>query len=224
MLPGLVHIPPKMYSGPLVAEWLSPIGYTSASSVTQYTFSWNIGPARPDLWIVVGTNASSSQDVSSVSVGGVAATRIGGPSGNTTNITFWLAKVPQGGTVNVVINLNSSKAELAAWIFRVTGAHTIEVVDDAASPSAADPEETLSINVVAGGAVIGGYRTIVQDDNHVWSNIPRVFNEDPAPVFAITVSGAIQHYAANANGVSISCNGGGLGRMTLVSLKAGRPV
>lgn len=129
------------------------------TDLTTYTFSSaNLGTAAADRHIVVGVlgRAAAARTISSVTVGGVAATVVaeqtiddGGPD-NFSGIV--IAAVPTGTAGDVVITMSGACLRLNYSAWRLTGLSSASAhATDHAGPTA-DP--ILEINVPANGVAI----------------------------------------------------------------------
>lgn len=148
---------------------------------TTYTFSGlSFGATDAARRIVVGVSGtiggSTSRSVSSVTIGGVSATKlsqaISTDGGNTTEGSLWLATVPSGTTGDVVVTWNNSVGRCGVDVFRMVKANATPyhtATDIVPASNALD----ANLNLVAGGAAIGILTTIASSGSvtAVWGNM-----------------------------------------------------
>lgn len=134
---------------------------TQEPNQSAYTYSGkDIGTAATDRFVIVGITAhdsSGSKNVTSVTIGGVAATQLsdGNDASGVCSCDLWGAVVPSGTTADIVFNLAASATKSAiVWgvaynLQSTTPVDTLVVNTAAASPLAGN------IDVDAGGFVFG---------------------------------------------------------------------
>lgn len=98
------------------------ISYTSTSSSTNnqsnYTFNnMSIGSADANRVIAVAIYAGLNGTATSVTIGGVSATKVVGVTGTVAEI--WWASVPTGTTATVAISLSGSAGRCAVSAYRI---------------------------------------------------------------------------------------------------------
>jgi len=116
------------------------------NSATIYTFSGvALGAAAADRYIIAGVSGDSAGDttITTVTIGGVAATELMDGSNSQANMGFFIAAVPTGTTGDVVVTFSGSKARAGCACWRATGL---------ASPT---PHATLQDTTLS-GAVLSG--------------------------------------------------------------------
>jgi hypothetical protein len=129
MIPGISG----MGSGKRTPEVSLTAHPNTTTSQTTVTFALqSIGAADPERVVVIGIvarngAAASALDISSVTVGGVVATRtyfsgIGATDGDSRYVTsFYIAAVPSGTTADIVIIFSASSHETAVGVWRTIG-------------------------------------------------------------------------------------------------------
>jgi hypothetical protein len=131
---------------------------SSTSDLTTYTFSSvSLGAAAADRIIAVGVTgtaaAGANRTVSSVTIGGVSATKraAAGEAANSP-ASIWAAVVPTGTTGDIAVTWDNAMVRCAGEVWRMTGA--VETPLDSDALATGDPMN-LAVDVAAGGAVLG---------------------------------------------------------------------
>jgi hypothetical protein len=136
---------------------------TSPSNLATYTFSTNnISTAANGRIVVLHvtyTGSGVAGSSSSVTIGGVSATLVGGvaPAGSQTSMEMWSAVVPTGTTADFVLVVNNSSASLTVGWHVIYGAKSntpVAVVSNSGSTSSV--AYTLNIGSVPQCIVIAG--------------------------------------------------------------------
>jgi hypothetical protein len=108
------------------AQYIS--GYSSVTSGSTQTFnSCNFGSAAADrrIYVVIMGRSASFTQVSSVTIGGVSATLVGGNTSNSLGPTkYAAASVPTGATGTVSVTFGASATSCTIAIYRITGQTT----------------------------------------------------------------------------------------------------
>lgn len=137
-----------------------------SSPGTSPTFaSVPIGAPAADRYILVaivgGITGNNFQgfEVTSVSVGGVAATNIYAPaSQGRMGSAFWMAHVPTGTTANIAVTMTNAVSNLTVATYRLTGLTTGNIQSRFAGIPYAATEASTTLNVPKdGAAVFTGY-------------------------------------------------------------------
>ena len=128
----------------------------SSSNLNTYTFLSNdLGSADAErvIAVVIHATAASTRSITSVSIGGIAATAAV-TDASARPIGIWYAAVPTGTTGNIVVNFNSTGALdcRIGWFRLVPSVST--PLDTGDSGLAAPPRTVSNIEVVDGGCVI----------------------------------------------------------------------
>lgn len=151
---------------------------SSGSSLTSYTFSsMPIGDAASDRLVVVGVQArvsSGQSNVTSVTIGGVAATEIAtiDPDPGTTTIGLWQAAVPTGTTASVVVSFGGqTQTECGLAVFSIRNMGSTTPSDTVAtSGSTRNTHSTTGLTVPdGGGAVLFALDTDANSTAFSWS-------------------------------------------------------
>jgi hypothetical protein len=158
MVPGFIASAPPAVSPPSLAF----VGFTgNTSDLSAYTFTNHaIGDAAADRVVVVcvSVRSSGSSSVTSVSIGGNAATSLVAASGVGAIANFYALLVPSGTTATIVVNIGGSAAQscaVAVWALTGTGGSTTPTAT--ASSTSGDPSglSLATANCAAVGACYG---------------------------------------------------------------------
>ena len=113
-------------AGALNVKYVS--GYSSVTAGATQTFnSCDFGAVSPDrrIYVVIMGRSGSFTQVSSVTIGGVSATLVGGNTSNSLGPTkYAAASVPTGATGTVSVTFGASATSCTIAIYRVTGQTT----------------------------------------------------------------------------------------------------
>ena len=156
----------------LAADYLT----TLTDGTENSTKTWagvSLGAAAADrsiLVIITANTVNGGVAISSLTVGGVAATVDLVASGQYTDVRLFFARIslPTGTTGDVVLTLSSEWRNVAVSLYRVTGAAVAYHSYQRTITSGA----ALTCSTVAGGLVLGsllggGYR-----NDSVWTGLP----------------------------------------------------
>ena len=136
-------------------------GYRQLEGAGPYTFEdAEIGPASPQRIVVVGFFVSTASGlISSVTIGGVAATRVVSNTAVTTRLLeLWEAVVPLGETADIVVTLTAIGTRIGLSWHTIIGAQAPFAARSGVAPTALASfniiTATLSPDVPAGGVTI----------------------------------------------------------------------
>lgn len=132
---------------------------TILDDTNQTTYSggsWDgvaIGAADSTRYVVVAAVIRNNADLTSVTIGGVSATKVVSKLSTTETASthIWWAAVPTGTTANIIVVAPATMSSISASVYTITGSATAAVSttsNDTASVL------TLSLNTVANGCVI----------------------------------------------------------------------
>lgn len=135
------------------------VTYTGTNSITTAPpFTWTaqpIGAAAADRLVAVALMYAATGAVSSVTIGGIAATKVAGTVSGVALSEIWVAAVPTGTTANIVVNSGTVlTARFAVSIYAIYGAASATPV--ATGTSTANPG-AATLACTANCAVIGGF-------------------------------------------------------------------
>lgn len=177
---------------------------------TTYTFSaQDIGAAASDRYVVVGIAARGQASISSVTIGGVSATKIK-EQGNTDVAGLYIAAVPSGTTGDVVVTLPGAGLRAAIGVWALYGLSGSGAAETTAS-STSDPA-TLSLTTSPNAIVIG---LAYNDSALSFSWVGLTENFDTAIAASNAYSGA--SVSASGGALTITATMGGAGNHAAVS-------
>lgn len=191
-------------------------GTQSDDNLTNYTFSGqSLGTPAHDRKIVVAVFAPSNILVSSMTIGGVAASLLYRPGDTSLQPEFWYASVPTGSTVDVVVNGASADIAKGIAMWRVTGwAGALHDSEKNAAGAEANPD--VAIDIAAYGVVLCAARNNSSEAlTGDWTNATERYNGSTAPTHIFAAADTTSTTALTR---TITCTMAASGRMTAVSL------
>ena len=167
-------------AGPLACTYVTTV--TDAANLTTYTLTGvSIGAASADrtVALVVASRTSSGYGtISSVTIGGVAASLSAQQSGPSP-LVIARAAVPTGTTADIVVTVSAAALRCGVAVFAITGgAGTI-------AASTANISTSATVSSPAGGVVIAAGSGVAPGTS-TWTGVTKRFE---SAVEAITVSG-----------------------------------
>jgi len=146
------------------------------SNKTTYTFAdASLGTSASDRQVVVGVinhDASSPQDVTALTIDGVAAGRVTSLVNGEVGLDFWAADVPSNATGDIVVTLGREANRCGIGVWAVYAAQTapFDVARNTDDPMAA------ALDVPIGGVGIGiaGHNSNGTFD---WTNMAKRYDE-----------------------------------------------
>lgn len=117
----------------LTSAWVAQ-GSTTSTTASQTFTGANFGAADANRFLVIAIRTgTNNRTVSSVTIGGVAATQICQTTGSSNGISMWFAKVPTNGSGNIVIVRSSPDNSMQYNMWSVIGPNgVLNVIDSAA--------------------------------------------------------------------------------------------
>lgn len=164
-------------------------GTNTGAGATPTTFAGQaIGAASPERLVAVALTYSSSSPIGSVTIGGIAATKVVGISGLVQS-EIWVAPVPTGTTANIVLGAGTSVgARFAISVYAIYGASSATPI--ATATSSANPG-TGTLACSANCAAIGGFAignlTPVRSS---WTGLIEDNDADVAPTLSYSAASA----------------------------------
>ena len=172
----------------------------SAAVATTYTFSNQaIGTASSDRVVIVNfgslKDTSATFSVTSVTIGGVAATQIHSAQTQTSfGLSSYYATVPTGTTANIVIVHSANMNRVGIQVVTTTNVGEFHQVALAGTSSGTDP---LSFTVDApAGSLVVGYVYDTASSSQTWTELTENFDEQISTTHYH--SGAIKNYSSAA--------------------------
>lgn len=174
---------------------------------TVFTFtSKAAGAAASNRYLLAaisGRSGSTATDITSVTIGGIAATNVirvfGAGSGSGENVTaIYIAAVPTGTTATVVVTFNVNFARCSVSLYRA-----VDLVSSTATATASSlvANPTGTFNVSAGGFAIGAAYTQATS-SFTWTNLTE--NVDTTTNFTNTYTAASSNFATAQTSLAIT--------------------
>lgn len=177
---------------------------SSTSDLTSYSFAaQSLGTAAAGRRIVVGvtTADNSANSISSVSIGGVAATPVVAAQNGTSCLAgLFILQVDAGTTATIDVVFANATFRCGIGIWAVYDLQSSAATDTGSS--AADPM-TDTLDIQAGGVAIG-VATAFTIASVVWTNLTE--NYDAVIESGVGHSGACAAFATAQTGLSITCD------------------
>lgn len=195
------------------AVWLFGDANTTSPNAS-YTFSGTFGTETPKRRIAViaqSTNNASSTvgNVGSLSVGGVAATKVYDPgSGSIINWTFWLTDTvanggPTGASGNVVISRGASFTTFTGVqvfaLYNLRSGTPISMAEDLSG----DPA-SVSVDTQSRGVLIAMGRHFSSASGPAWTGSTQVDDRLGGVANAVRFGAAVTNSTAAATGLTVS--------------------
>lgn len=141
-----------------------------------YTFAaQDIGNATADRRVIVGVHGGglAGDTLSSVTIGGVAATIVVQAQGEDEIAAIAIADVPDGATADVVCTFSDTAARAAIGVWSVVGLTSSTPVDTDSSVS--DPASKTLTSVVGGFCI--GVASSTDDITVSWTNLTERYDQ-----------------------------------------------
>lgn len=187
---------------------LSYVGHAeSAGTASSYTFTYTFSTANANRHLIAGVAFQSASSLTvAVSIGGVSATPIGTKIGTTGNaeMAFFYAVVPTNTTQTVVVTFSGGNAvQCGCGLYDLEG---VTVLNDSMTTSTG--LLTATLNVPAGGAVLGIDFASGSSQSHSWTGITLDYT---ANVFSANwqYSGAHGNFATGNSSLTVTDTVGG---------------
>ena len=191
-------------ASPVEATYITTVNVTADQGSPKTFSAVDIGAADAARYVVTGfflAVSAGNMDITSVTVGGVASTKLArGFTGNK-GVDLWItdSAVASGTTADVVIAWSSGTGEtFSCSTFRVLNPDPSP--NDTISSTASPP--TGTINCPANGAIIG-YAYADQNSTYVWTGITEQVDQATGDI-TITTTGACDDFAAEQSGLTVT--------------------
>lgn len=169
----------------------------SLPGATSYTFSgMDFGAVHTGRYLVACI--ISTANLSSVTIGGVAATRIVGPE---IFAEMWIANVPTGTSGDVVINAGSNIIRAGVNLYSLIGISS-STPHDTASDWANNASRSASIDCPSKGVIICGAGFTAASGNAAWGNVTEDDEDSGAPSNIYT--SASKFFGSTQSGLSVT--------------------
>lgn len=213
MIPGTFIPTPAAVAAPLALTFLSALNDgTDVTSGNTYTFSSvSLGAAVADRVIIVTLNMEQVTLVTSVTIGGVAATRIAsqtdGTGANDRKAEIWAAEVPSGTSGNIVVTVGTDQSGMCGGVFRKVGGVGGTAASDTATDSGAAGSLSAAITIPAGGAAVATM-FVGTSASYTWTGATESYDEFVSGTGS--GSGAIATSSGTVTGTNAGSDGGAL--------------
>lgn len=151
-----------------------------ASNLTEYTYTLSFGAAASNRYLIACATtrgSATSATVDTLTIGGVTATQVVeatvNNSGAYNGVAIYIAAVPTGTSGDVVVTYNNSQLRGGCGLYRVTGLSSSTAHDTASDNGASSPLSD-TINVLAGGFVIG---VATGEAATTWAGVTETYDE-----------------------------------------------
>lgn len=145
----------------------------SITDATTYSLPINFGSAAVDRWIIVcikvGSTSLATLETTTVTIGGVTATRAINATGNYADVSIWFAKVPTGTSGNVDITVNSTALRCHVSTYSIYR-DNLSVYDTDIYDTANVTTGSNQVAVTADSVCISGVSTTGSTGTFTWSN------------------------------------------------------
>lgn len=138
---------------------------TTSAGATHTSAAINIGAAAANRFVIAAVAYNTATAISSVTIGGVAATNIVSVGG----VGLWAAIVPTGTTAVFVVTMASSVAGMAIGCYYGTGLINPLVAVDTASQASTATLHSIPVSVRGNGIIVAASGS--EDGPATWANI-----------------------------------------------------
>lgn len=182
---------------------------SDVANATNYSFSSvAIGTASSDRIVIVGVVLSSAsagapRTTSSVTVGGISATKIvERVNTDRESVSIWAAQVPTGTTATIAVNTSGSEGRAGVITWAMTGKSSVAAFATAFdSNTSSDPNAT--IDIPANGAAVA-VATVGQNTSTTWTGLTERHDSSVESVSVQT--GASDNFASAQTALSVTAN------------------
>lgn len=180
---------------------------SSTANASSYTFTdASIGTAASDriVCVVVAYRSAGNVTVSSVTIGGNAATAAAECQNFSTNTGFcgiYYLAVASGTTANIVVSLSGTAARCCVDVYEATG---INSTPHATGTDISSPY-SISLDIPAEGVALGGFQAAATATVN-WTNLTE--RADTQVESAMQAASASDNFATQQTGLAISVSSG----------------
>jgi hypothetical protein len=184
-----------------------------ATNASSYTFSAkDFGSVTSDRYIIVAVNAGSGGafTISSVTIGGVAATAIASGISSRNIAAIYIAAVPTGATGDIVVTLDGAIRRCGIGWYRATGLASAAAYSTDTDITDVSNAYSVTLNVPQGFLIA----TSVCEDNAsmracTWTGASENYEEPVETGGEVAHSGALNSFAAAATSQVVSAQWSG---------------
>jgi len=144
---------------------------SNTAGQSSYTFtSANLGTATSDRVILVCPfgSSGSNHSINSVTLGGNAMTSVVSVSGVQQPTGIYRISVPSGTTANIVVSFSITTTRCGIAMYSLTGYGTVTNYDTASNSTTA-ASNTVTIDTLSGGSIVGFSNQIFNPPNTISS-------------------------------------------------------
>lgn len=145
----------------------------SITDATTYSLPINFGSAAVDRWIIVcikvGSSVLATVETTTVTIGGVTATKAINKTGNYADVSIWFAKVPTGTSGNVDITVNSTALRCHVSTYSIYR-DNLSVYDTDIYNTVNVTTGSNEVDVIPDSVCISGVSTTGSSGTFIWSN------------------------------------------------------
>jgi hypothetical protein len=193
-------------------------------SVDRSTFTFSsqsLGTASDDRRIVVGIHTGGTGTISSVSIGGVSATRLTRSLDGSGNelCALWIAAVPTGTTGDVVVVWSTTTTNCAIGVWAVYGLVSNTAFAVASTGTSATDPASVTIDIPQLGGVVGFARCVTNTNPFTWTGLTEDFDDNVPTDNPYT--GASDEFSAGETGRTVSADNTTAARMSVASFGPG---
>ena len=218
------------------------LAFKDAQRIQDGTGSWtfasmDIGAAVASRFVIVGvyapsTSTDSSDAISGVTIGGVAANRLAqattnpGTGEENHQIAFYGLLVPTGVTADIVVSSSVDRASLAVSVWTATGLSSTTPTDIASDVVLSSKTLSAAIDVDEGGFIIGIGMTQNRNETCTWVGLGNDFDIRLLPGSPVTSAEQIGAYLSDMTAATVNVSatwtaidGGGDNALLLIAMR-----
>lgn len=193
------------------------------SNATQTFDAVPFGTPAADRYLLVSTvgygSTNNATTVSSMTVGGVAASSLHATTLGRQSLSFRLASVPTGTSGTIAMTFNRPVSTTAIAVYALTGLNSTTVVDTAGSTTTATfTSITDQIDTASGGVLLGIAAHTIRTAALTFTGITRDYDYLTAPLRVGFASAASLPAQTNAS-VSVAAASSGTGTRIYISMR-----
>ncbi len=179
--------------------------HATSTSGSPYSFtSRAIGTAASGRRIIVAVSAGNSGSLapSTVTVGGISATKVTGSdvAASTAGVSLWIAQVDTGTTATIVVTFSSSppRCGIGVWAaYNLLNSAAVDVETASGSSPLA-----ISLDVLSGGIVIAADANGGSARTRTWAGVSEDYDETVSS--SNTQSGGHAAFASSQSGLAVT--------------------
>lgn len=200
---------PAVATGPVAIVYESTNSTDSGAATYTYT-AQGIGTAASDRVVVVGIwgrDAGTTADISSVTIGGSAATQIVKARVNPVNTNIaaiYALLVTTGTTADIVLNFNETMVRAGIIVWKMTGHGGVATADFTATDVTSSDPLSTTIDVPANGAAVAiAVNGSGSSNTTTWTGLTEAID---SVIGTNTMTGANADFVAAQTGLSVQAD------------------